>query len=216
MSSAQRTVLRIAEGGPRRFKLEELVLSIATGDELAAARFYKATSGLLFGLLLLMLSDTATAEKVLLEVYAEERRQAARFDQTQQDLLTWLITITHRRALEHLCSSNEDQQFAVSIGLAGPGRSGDGGSAISKSAHRRLVGAMLDGFTDAERKMVELAYFSRMTPRAIALELQESPAVVSNGLQAGIAQLHDLFKIQEILNEVEPVLRQPQSERSPR
>src|SRR6185503_12944029 len=132
--SAQRTVLRIAEGGPRRLKLEALVVSIANGDELATARFYKATSGLLFGLLLLMLSDTATAEKVLLEVYAEVRQQAARFDQGKQGLLMWLVTIAHRRALEHLCSSNEDQQFAVSIGLAGLGRSGRGnGFAVGKS-----------------------------------------------------------------------------------
>ena len=74
---------------------------------------------------------------------------------------------------------------------------------------------MLDGFTHAERKMVELAYFSRMTPRAIARELQQAPADVSIGLQAGIAQLYDLFKIQEILSEVEPVMRQPQSARAP-
>lgn len=210
------TDLRIADSGPRQVKLEALVLSIASGDELAAARFKKATSGLLFGLLLLMLSDTATAEKVLLEVYAEVRHQAARFDSTQQGLLIWLITIAHRRALEHLCSSNEDQQFAVSIGLAGSGRSGrESGFAISKSAHRKLVEATLDGLSHTERKMIELAYFSRMTPRAIAQELQQSSVVVTTGLQAGVTQLYNLFQLQEFLSEVEPLLKQSQSAHSP-
>ncbi len=181
--------------------LEALVCSIAAGDELAEVRFYNATSGLVFGLLLLMLSDNATADKVLLEVYGEVRHQAARFDKTDQNLLTWLITIAHRRALENLCSKTEDRQFVVSIGLAGRQRSGvNGGFAINKAAHRRLVGWMLDGVSLVERKMIELAYCSRMTPRAIALELGQSPATVNNGLQSGIAQLYRLFKNRELLS----------------
>jgi RNA polymerase sigma-70 factor (ECF subfamily) len=202
VSLAQRTTLRIIEGGPRGIDLEALVPSIAAGNEPAAARFYEATSGLLFGLLLLMLSDTATAEKVLLEVYAEVRTHAARFDRNQESLLIWLITIAHRRALEHLCSSSEDQQFLVSSGLADQRRSSImRGVGIRKSAHRRLVGATLDGFLPAERKMIELAYFSRLTPRAIALKLRQSPAIVSSGLQSGISQLYNLFKNQEFLND---------------
>jgi hypothetical protein len=139
---AQRSALRIVETGLHNLDLERLVPSIAAGDEPAAARFYDATSGLLFGLLLLILGDTATAEEVLLGVYAEVRQNAVRFDRNHESLLTWLITIAHRRALEHLCSSSEDQQFIVSVGFAGPPGSGQVRRfGISKSAHRRLVGS---------------------------------------------------------------------------
>ena len=55
MALAQRSALRIVDGGPRNLDLEGLVPSIAAGDEPAVARFYDATSGLLFGLLLLIL-----------------------------------------------------------------------------------------------------------------------------------------------------------------
>jgi RNA polymerase sigma-70 factor (ECF subfamily) len=96
-----------------------LVSSIAAGDEPAIARFYDGTSGLLFGLFLLNLNDTAMAEVVLLELYSEVRQRAAGFDKNHEGLLTWLITIAHRHALEHLCSSSRDQQFAVSAGLRG-------------------------------------------------------------------------------------------------
>jgi RNA polymerase sigma-70 factor (ECF subfamily) len=122
-----------------------LIPSIAAGDQQAFADFYTATSGLLFGLLLLILSDTATAEEVLLQVYAEVRERAGRFDKSHESLLTWLVTIAHRRALEYLCSSSGDQQFLVSVGLAvapAPGQLSRFG--ISKSAHRRLVSATLD------------------------------------------------------------------------
>ena len=202
MGLAQRSGLRIVDGGPRNLDLEWLVPSIAAGDERAVARFYDATSGLLFGLLLLILGDTTTAEEVLLEVYAEVRQHAARFDRNHESVLTWLITIAHRRALEHLCSSSEDQQFAVSVGLAGPSGSGQTRRfGIGKSAHRRLVGATLDGISPAEQKMIELAYFSRMTPRAIAMKLRQSPDSVKAGLHYGISQLYKLFKNPGFLSE---------------
>ena len=202
MALAQRSVLRIVDEGPRSLDLEGLIASIAAGHEAAVARFYDATSGLLFGLLLLILGDTATAEEVLLEVYAEIRQHAAGFDKNHESLLTWLITIAHRRALEHLCSSREDQQFAVSVGLAVPPGSGQVRRfGISRSAHRRLVGATLDALSPVERKMIELAYFSRMTPRAIAMKLRQSPDKVRTGLQYGISQLYNLFKNQGFLSE---------------
>ncbi len=204
MALAQRSAvnLRIVDEGPRNLDLERLVPSIAAGNEPALARFYDATSGLLFGLLLLILGDTATAEEVLLEVYVEVRQHAGRFDKNHESLLTWLITIAHRRALEHLCSSSEDQQFVVAVGLADPAPSGQIRQfGISKSAHRRLVGATLDALSPAERKVIELAYFSRMTQRAIAMKLRQSPDTVKTSLQYGISQLHNLFKNPGFLGE---------------
>lgn len=49
--------------------------------------------------------------------------------------------------------------------------------------------------------MIELAYFSRMTPRAIAMRLRQSPDTVKTGLQYGISQLYNLFKNQGFLSE---------------
>ena len=202
MSFAQRTPLRIVDEGPRSFYPETLLSSIAAGDEPAVARFYDATSGLLFGLLLLNLNDTATAEIVLLEVYSEVRQHAASFDKNHEGLLTWLITIAHRHALEHLCSSSRDQQFAVSVGLARAQSSRQARRfTISKSAHRRLIDATLDDLSPTERKIIELAYFSRMTPRSIAMTLRQSPESIIVGLQHGISQLYKLFKNQGFLVE---------------
>jgi RNA polymerase sigma-70 factor, ECF subfamily len=195
---AQRSGLNIVEADPGDLDPEWLVPSIAAGNEPAAARFYDATSGLLFGLLLLILGDTTMAEEVLSEVYAEVREHAALFDRNDENLLTWLITIAHRCALEHLCSSSEDRQF----GLASPPGTGRARRfGISKSAHRKLVGATLDSLSPAEQRMIELTYFSRMTPRAIAMRLRQSPDSVKTGLQYGISQLYKLFKNPGFLSE---------------
>jgi RNA polymerase sigma-70 factor (ECF subfamily) len=193
----QRSVLRIVNDGPRSLDLEGLISSIAAGDEPAVARFYNATSGLLFGLLLLILGETATAEEVLSEVYAEVKQHASHFDQNQETLLTWLVTIAHRQALERLCSSSTDQQFLISVGLAVPLNSGRlRRFGISRGPHRRLVSATLNALSPVEQKMIELAYFSRMTPLEVGMRLRQSPETVKTGLQYGISQLYNLFKCQ--------------------
>lgn len=163
---------------------------------------------MLFGLLLRVLGDTAAAEEVLLEVYAEVKQQAPHFDQHQESLLDWLITIAHRRALEHMCSTSEDRQFLISVGLSSTRRM-DPTQAVSvrKSAHRRLVRGILNSLSPTERNMIEMAYFSRMTPRAIALRLGQSSDAVTACLQHGIARLDNLFRNQGPLAEVQGSLK---------
>jgi RNA polymerase sigma-70 factor (ECF subfamily) len=199
---AQRSVLRIVNCRPRNLDLDGLISSMAAGDESALARFHDATGGLLFGLLLLILGETSTAEEVLAEVYAEVTQRASQFDQNQETLLTWLVTIAHRHALERLCSSNADQSFLISVGLAvplNPGRLRRFG--ISRGAHRRLVSATLNALSPVEQKMIELAYFSRMTPLEVGMRLRQSPDTVKTGLQNGISQLYNLFKCQGFVSQ---------------
>ncbi len=195
MGLAKRSALSAVETRPTVLDAETLLRAIAAGDQTAVSGFKAATSGLLFGLLLRILGDTATADLVLSTVYDEVSNQAPGFEKNDDSLLTWLITIAHRRALEHLCSSKEDQQFLISVGLATALRSGPEQKVrIRKSAHRRLVSATLNSLSPAERKMIEMAYFSRMTPLAIASKLRQSPEVVTTGLQCGILGLYNLFR----------------------
>lgn len=195
MGLQQRSALRAVEIHQGVGDPETLLRAIAAGDSTANQGFNAATSGLLFGLLLRILGDTAAADLVLLKVYEEVRHHAAGFEKNGDSLLTWLITITHRRALEYLCSSKEDQQFLMSVGLATALSSGpEQRVAIRKSVHRRLVCATLSSLSPAERKMIEMAYFSRMTPSAIAAKLGQSPEVVRTGLQCGILGLYNLFR----------------------
>ena len=175
----------------------QLVPLIVQGDEIAFARFYEATSGLLFGLLLLMLGDTASAERVLREVYSEVSEHPGRFDRAHETLLAWLITITHRRALEQLCASIEDRRFLVSVGLANAAAPGRANSAsISRSAHRRLVAATLNSISPNEQRIIELAYFSRLTPTAIAARMGRPDSAVRSGLDYAVSRLYGLFQNQ--------------------
>jgi len=202
MTALAQRELRVVAPAGRNFDFERLVAAIAAGDDLALVHFRDATSGLLFGLLLLILNDTSTAETVLLEVYAEVRQRAPRFQKNHEALLTWLVAIAHRRALEHLCASGSDREFVASVGLAAQNTTVGRNTGISKSAHRRLIGATLNSLSPAERRMIELAYFSRLTTHAIAARLQQTPEAVRLGLDYGVARLYSLFKNQELVRDI--------------
>jgi len=167
---------------------------IASGDDAAYHLFFEATNGLVFGLLLRILGHTQTAEEVLPQVYDEVRRRAVLFSKQNERLLTWLILITHRRAIERLCCQ-----------LTTNGETLEERRGINITEQRRLVRAALDAIPPLQHRMIELAFFARMTNAEIAKELGQSPAAVEGGIRYAMLQLFELFKSMGF--SVEPTIR---------
>ena len=167
-----------------------LVPWIATGDEAAFRLFSEATNGLLFGLLLRILGHTQTAGEVLSELYEEVRRRAAQFGKQNERPLTWLILLTHRRAIERLCR----QLTMNSETLRKSADQTKSSASINITAQRRLVRATLDAIPPLQHRMIELAFFSGMTHFEIAEETGQSSAAVEDGIRCAMLQLFGLFK----------------------
>ena len=167
-----------------------LLPRIARGDEASFHLFFEATNGLLFGLLLRILGHTTTAEEVLSELYEEVRRRAAQFGKQNERPLTWLILMTHRRAIERLCrqlSTNSEtlRKSRDKTKLI---------SSINITEQRRLVRATLDVIPPLQHRMIELSFFSGMTNFEIAKETGQSAAAVEDGIRHAMLQLFGLFK----------------------
>ena len=87
-----------------------LIKRVADGDQSALTTLYDSTSRLVFGLILRVLGDRATAEEVLLDVFTQVWRQAALYDRSRGAPLAWLLTIARSRAIDRLQSGKHDQQ----------------------------------------------------------------------------------------------------------
>jgi RNA polymerase sigma-70 factor (ECF subfamily) len=80
--------------------LADLVSRVADGDEEGLRLLYERTQARIFGIVLAILDDRNQAEDVLVEVYTQAWRQAARFDQTRGSAEVWLATIARTRAID--------------------------------------------------------------------------------------------------------------------
>jgi RNA polymerase sigma-70 factor, ECF subfamily len=158
----------------------KLIAWIASGDEAAFRMFYDATNGLIFGLLLRILGHTQTAEEVLKELYEEVRQTAARFGKQNERPLTWLIFIAHRRAIECLC-----RRLTVQSHFSQP--------VINITEQRRLIRSAMASIPYTEQRMVEMAFFSGMTNREIANELELTPEAVEAHVRHAMLRLFRLF-----------------------
>jgi len=165
----------------------------ARGDEASFSVFVEATNGLLFGLLLRILGHTQTAEEVLSELYEEVRERSARFGKQNEKPLTWLILMTHSRAIEHLCRNLTKRKT-----LAARGAASDttivGDTFLNITEQRRLVRSALEAIPPVQHRMIELAFFAGMTNLQIANKLGLPSEAVEDGVRYAMLQLFSVFK----------------------
>ena len=170
------------------------VTLLARGDEATFRVFFEATNGLLFGLLLRILGHTQTAEEVLSELYEEVRERSARFGKQNEKPLTWLILMTHRRAIERLCRNLTRRNETLAARGGKNHTSIVSGSFINITEERRLVRSALEAIAPLQQRMIELAFFSGMTNLQIATKLGLPPEAVEDGVRHAMLQLFDVFK----------------------
>src|SRR3954453_14290492 len=94
---SERGLRLVSADGPA--DVEALVGRVARGDAQAFEALYDELSPAVFGLARRVVRDPARAEDVTQEVFLEVWRKAARYDNGRGRLKTWVMTITHRRAV---------------------------------------------------------------------------------------------------------------------
>jgi RNA polymerase sigma-70 factor (ECF subfamily) len=79
-----------------------LAKRLARNDPEALRALYDLHGQAVFGLLVRILGDRASAEDVQQQVFLEAWQRAERYDPARGGLLTWLLTIARSRAIDHL------------------------------------------------------------------------------------------------------------------
>ncbi len=91
-----------AKAAPAGDELTALLIAVAADEPQAFARLYTRTSRHVYGLALRVLRCPEHAADVTQEVYLQVWQQAARYDPTRGAVLPWLLTLTHRRAVDRV------------------------------------------------------------------------------------------------------------------
>ena len=176
--------------------LVALIGRIAAGEQSALTAVYDATNRLVFGLILRVVTDRATAEEVLLDVYTQVWRQAASYDAGRGVPLAWIMTIARSRAIDRVRAGRNDQQRKEP--LEAIGEVSDAGvspeEASVYSERQRLVRSALNTLVPEQREVIELAYYSGLSHSEIALKLGQPLGTVKTRTRLGMMKLRDMLR----------------------
>ncbi|MBT2490763.1 sigma-70 family RNA polymerase sigma factor [Streptomyces sp. ISL-96] len=184
-------------GAPQRGpELSEVVALVAGGDQDAFASLYDAVAGPVYGLVLKVLRDPAQSEEVAQEVMVEVWRTAARFRPEQGSVMTWVMTMAHRRAVDRVRS--EEAATAREQRNAFRERTPDYDQVSEEVAVRlesEQVRRCLRGLTELQYQAVTLAYYQGYTYREVAATLSAPLGTVKTRLRDGLIRLRDCMGV---------------------
>jgi len=173
-----------------------LISRVADGDQSALTDLYDSTSRLVFGLILRVVGDRATAEEVVLDVYTQVWRQASTYDSKRGAPLAWIMTIARTRAIDRLRSSRHDTQNKEPLDSIGETRSAGASPEENTvlSERRNLVRSALNLLSAEQREVIELAYYSGLSHSEIALKLNQPLGTVKTRTRLGMMKLRDTLR----------------------
>jgi RNA polymerase sigma-70 factor (ECF subfamily) len=172
----------------------DLVRSIAGGSADALAEFYDRHAPLVFGLARRMAGRPEDAEEIVQDVFAQVWRQAERYQGGRATVAGWLVMLTRTRAIDRIrARSARPDLVGVSTEAVAPLVSPlpDPESIALSAADVDSVRRALLELPDAQRFVVEMAYFEGLSHSEIADLTGIALGTVKTRLRAAMFSLRD-------------------------
>lgn len=172
--------------------LVTLMEAVQRGDRSAFAALYDQLSPSVYGLARRVVRDPARAEEVVQDAMVEVWRRATRFDSEQGSVRSWVLMITHRRAVDRVRTeqSRRDREERVASRDQEP-PSDVVSDTVEHDFERQRVVRALDALTPLQREAVKLAYYSGLTHQEIAEALDAPLGTVKTRIRDGMIRLRD-------------------------
>jgi RNA polymerase sigma-70 factor (ECF subfamily) len=171
-------------------ELRDAMVRVARSDAEAFAELYDRTSARVHGLVLRVLRDPGYAEETTQEVFLQAWNTASNFDPSRGSVMSWLMTLAHRRAVDRVRSEQagtDRQALYESTSVSGPF------DHVTEEVTRRLehqsVLACLDTLTATQRESVAMAYYDGRTYREVAAHLGVALSTVKTRIRDGLTRL---------------------------
>ena len=176
---------------------DELLRRVARGDEQAFTSLYEVIAPRVFGLARRVLRDPAQAEEVAQEALVEVWRSAARFDATRGSATSWILTITHRRAVDRVRSAQAGADRERRVAAASVDTPYDDVvEAVTANLDQQQVRRCLKGLTELQREAITLAYYDGFTYREVAEKLDTGLPTVKTRMRDGLIRLRDCLGVE--------------------
>ncbi|MET0590790.1 MAG: ECF RNA polymerase sigma factor SigK [Naasia sp.] len=175
---------------------EDLLARIASGDRAAFAELYDQVAPRIFGLIRRVLVDQAQSEEVTQEVFLEIWQTADRYSPAKGSALTWMLTMSHRRAVDRIRASQAGRDRDMKIGMRDYEREFDSVSeSVEITMENERVKSAMQSLTDLQREAITLAYYRGLTHSEVADYLHIPIGTVKTRLRDGMIRLRDAMGV---------------------
>lgn len=175
-------------------RLEDLITSVAAGDQNAFEALYHRVSGPVYSRALQVLRDPMQAEEVTQEVLLYLWREAGRYDETRGAAIAWVLTLAHRRAVDRVRSEQCARERHHWLALRDVEIAYDSvAEEVEARLDREAVRGCLVALTELQRETVALAYYAGHTYREVAEHLDVPLNTVKTRMRDGFARMRVCF-----------------------
>ena len=169
----------------------ELVELVAQKDAGALEALYERYGRAAYSLARRILTEETLAQDVVQEVFLSLWRDAHRFDAGRGTVATYLLSMTHHRAVDVVRREENLRRWRTSDeGLElEPDPKARVEDEVETSERRAEVRAALAGLPDAQREALALAYFGGYTQREVAALVGVPLGTVKTRMAAGMRRM---------------------------
>jgi len=169
------------------------------GDEGALREAYREHGPAVLGLAVRVLGNAAIAEDVMQEVFVNLWQYPDRFDPARGRLRSYLLAMTHSRAVDRL-RAEASQRRRANAARRQPLDSFevDPARALTADETGTSVRRALADLPPDQRVPIEMAYFGGLSYREVAVELDEPEGTVRYRIRAGMQKMRAALQAEEV------------------
>lgn len=168
-----------------------LATALGAGDPAALRELYERLGRVTFGFLVRTLGDRSAAEDVQQQVFLEVWRRAESFDQERGSLLTWVMTITRSRAIDHLRRQVPEPIDPETAATAAD--SAGAAEEIDALAEQWRLRGLLDRLPAGESELLRLRFYGELTQSEIAARENIPLGTVKTRMFNGLRRLREMI-----------------------
>ena len=181
-----------------------LMQAVAEGDESAIDTLYDRFGTFVYRCVCQALSNRAEAEDAVQEIFVRLWKTADRYDPSRAKLVTWVMLIAKRHAIDGL---RRKQVRPTNLSLEGdpagrPGVIEEGSLKEGRDEQRQLLLDRIGELPALQQEVLTRAYLQGFTLREVAEQLDAPLGTVKSALSRGLARLRDRLAGDERLAEM--------------
>ncbi len=176
----------------------ELVALLREQPAAGIAALYDRYGRLIFSVALRVVQDRGAAEEITQDVFLRCWRSLDRYQPNQGSLASWMLSITHNRAIDELRSRRgKDTRREISDDILQPQAAID--PRFEEALLRGEIQQALQMLPVAQRDVIELVFWNGLTRREIAERLSLPLGTVHTRLRLGMDKLRE--SLRQLFNE---------------